>query len=329
MSIYKEALRDLDRTRTKNSIIKENRTKEVYYNIPRIKELDTSIANLGIKFLKEAMYSKNIIDYTENLKKEISKLKSERETLLESKYPKGYLLLVYDCDKCEDTGYTDGKTCYCLNAKVINRFLNISGFKDILETENFESFDFRLFSDEIDKNIGISPLENIQAIYKVAMDFVYNFPNSFKNLLFYGPSGVGKTFLCNCIAKDIINIGHPVLYTSSTNLAKNIENSRFNKENHNPEELALYYKCPLLIVDDLGTEFSTIVTQSEFFSIINSRLLEKRATIISTNLNFKDLEAVYSSRIVSRLYGGYRSFKFFGKDIRIAKKVNKAYDQFN
>ena len=324
MNIYKEVMQDIARDGAHAQREKDGRIQQVYISIPRIQEIDMQIADSGIKFARLALGSKDIKAETEALKLQISSLQEERRALLASQYPEGYLNLQNICPHCHDTGHVNGSRCNCVKVRIINKYLQISGITTVLEYENFENFDFRYFSEQRDPALGISPRENIQAIYKEAMDFVYSFGTQYTNLLFYGGAGLGKTFLCHCIAKDIIDMGVPVLYVSANRLFKNIENARFNKDEHDPTELELYYTSPLLIIDDLGTEFSTIVTQSELFNIINTRLMERLATIISTNLSFKDMEAMYSSRVVSRLFGGYKSFKFIGSDIRIAKKVKTA-----
>ena len=53
---------------------------------------------------------------------------------------------------------------------------------------------------------------------------------------------------------------------------------------------------------------------------LNSRLVEGKPTIISSNLTAKGLEARYSPRVVSRIMGGYYTIPFLGNDIRILKR---------
>jgi DNA replication protein DnaC len=74
--------------------------------------------------------------------------------------------------------------------------------------------------------------------------------------------------------------------------------------------------CDLLIIDDLGTEMTTQFTVSTLYYIINSRLMDNRATIISTNLMPEAIEKRYSPQIASRVVGSYRLIKFVGEDIR-------------
>ena len=77
-----------------------------------------------------------------------------------------------------------------------------------------------------------------------------------------------------------------------------------------------FFDCDLLIIDDLGVEFTTQFTVSELHSIINTRILRCLPTIISTNLELGDIEKQYSQRIASRIIGTSMPLRFCGSDIR-------------
>lgn len=321
--VFKEVMREYDKDRQIAKTLKDSRIKKVYAQIPEIKEIDEKLLNIGVEISKSILVQ--AVDreaLLTELEIKTTSLQNEKGYLLSlHKYPKNYLSNVYRCELCEDTGYIENQKCNCLRQKLIDKYYNLSNLKNILKKENFENFDFRLYSDEEDPETKISPKENIQIIYATALNFIRDFGTTFTNLLFYGNAGLGKTFLCNCIAKDILDKGWPVLYVPVSQLFKIIEQERFHRdEMSNPnEELNMFYSVDLLIIDDLGTEFSTIVTQSELFNIINSRLLNKKPTIISTNLSPKDFEHQYSDRIVSRFAGNYKLMKFIGEDIRSDK----------
>ena len=80
----------------------------------------------------------------------------------------------------------------------------------------------------------------------------------------------------------------------------------------------------LLIIDDLGTECMNNMKFTEFFNIINTRLLNQNnkttKTIISTNLSIQNLFNSYDERIVSRFIGNYDICRFYGDDLRIKLK---------
>ena len=83
------------------------------------------------------------------------------------------------------------------------------------------------------------------------------------------------------------------------------------------------YDSDMLIIDDLGTEFITAYTCSVFFDVVNSRLLNNKKMIISTNLSMNDMSKNYTERVASRLKGEFSAIHFIGSDIRILKRNEK------
>ena len=83
----------------------------------------------------------------------------------------------------------------------------------------------------------------------------------------------------------------------------NIEEYKFrNSDNYlSRDDYENLFECDLLIIDDLGTELTNSFTLSELFIILNTRLLNGKKTIISTNLNPTQLGELYSQRIFSRI----------------------------
>jgi DNA replication protein DnaC len=319
--IYKDILRDYDRLRQDAGRLLNKRKEEVYEAIPRIRQIDEELTKTGILITKYALSGNT--DAIAEIKAKNLQLTAEKRALFEnSSFPMDYLTNIYQCPKCNDTGFVENKKCSCFSQKLIEKFYLISNLHEVLERENFDTFDFSFYSDEKDPHEGLSPRSKMQVIYQKSMEFATDFENKFANLLFYGNVGLGKTFLCNCIAKDVLNKGKTVLYATAGHLFKTIEDARFNRdEMEEPDEqVNFFYTVDLLIIDDLGTEFDTLATQTALFNIINSRILEKRHTIISTNLSVEELEAKYTERLISRIQGSYAFCKFFGDDIRMIKK---------
>ncbi len=195
-----------------------------------------------------------------------------------------------------------------------------------LEKENFDNFDLNLYSDEVNAvkyNAKISPRQNILAVKDLALKFIEGFNNpEEKNLLFTGNTGLGKTFLSNCIAKETLLLGKTVLYQTAPIMLDNIIDYRFGKSDFN-EVYNNIINVDLLIIDDLGAEALNSFKLAELFNIINSRLLFQNnhvtKTIISTNLTMNNLLDTYSERIFSRLASYYNVCRFFGDDIRISR----------
>lgn len=296
--------------------------EKLYETIPELKEINDEIKLLSIKL------SKLFLSNPDNLNEMVMKLKDEIECLKKQKtdvyakhnIPENYLDIEYECKKCNDTGYyIDGKKCTCLNKQIIGNLYTMSNMEHMLSKENFNTFDINVFSNEIYKSEKLTPRQNMYYILEISEDFCSNFNDSNMNLLLYGSTGLGKTFMCNCIAKALINQEISVLYQTSFSLFEIVENHKFNKQNETEENLINYnmiFECDLLIIDDLGTEVSNSFTNAELFNIINERLINNKRVIISTNLSLEQLRDTYSDRITSRIFNNFVPLKFYGNDLR-------------
>lgn len=322
--IYKELLKEYDEIRTQSQKELKLKKQYVYKLIPRVEEIDKELSLTGIKVTKAIINNPtNSQTLVLNLEEENQKLIKERNILLvQHGFSQDYLDLQYLCPYCKDTGYIGSKICKCMQQKLINKAYSESNLKDILIYENFKNFDLSFYSSDIEDGESISAKENIYSVIKICHNFVEKFDYEFSNIIFYGKSGRGKTFLCHCIAKEMLDRGKIVLYTTAFELFKMVEKERFtnNKDEETDEYLSTIFNVDLLIIDDLGTEVSTIVTSSEFYNIINLRLINKKPTIISTNLAPSNWITMYSDRVVSRIHGNYTLLKVIGTDIRLEKK---------
>lgn len=195
-----------------------------------------------------------------------------------------------------------------------------SNLQEILEKENFDHFSFDYYSDKIKNDAtGLSAKETAQAAFSKAKYFIAQFDTEFQNLFLYGDTGVGKTFLSHCIAKELLDSAHSVFYFSSFDLFDLFAQKTFTK-NISAEEIDNYiFNCDLLIIDDLGTEMTNTFVSSQLFLCINERLMHKKSTIISTNLTLENFSDTYSERTFSRIASNFDMIKLIGKDIRIQK----------
>ena len=321
--MFKEVLRDLERQRLQEQKTLAGRQAFLYEKLPRVKEIDDEMAAIGLELAKMVLKREADAATAEAMRAKSEKLADERAKILyDNGYDDVFFSDAYNCMACKDTGFFDEKHCHCLKQRLIAKYYEMSNLAKVLERENFDAFNINYYSDVIDIAHGISPRDNMSRIWTTTLRFVENFDKKFENLLFYGPTGLGKTFLSNCVAKELLDAGKTVLYTTAGQLFKLVEDARFNrgKAAEGPAYLAMVPDVDLLIIDDLGTEFSTVVTNSELFDFINTRLLNKKSTIISTNLAPRDFEEYYSDRITSRIFGEYTLLGFIGDDIRIAKK---------
>lgn len=324
--LYRTALRQYEQIRTKKQHELQKNRNEIYAACPRLQEIEQEIALTGVHIARMVLQKpENMQLLLKKLKKTLSQLQKEKKGLLsELGFSEKALQLNFVCNDCKDTGYIDNVPCHCMKQKLIDLAYDQSNIKEIVKQENFDTFDIRYYSEEINEHEGWSPSDNIKKIFKRCMNFCENFDTTFQNLFLYGETGLGKTFLCNCIAKELLDKGYIVLYMTAGQLFDRIEKQQFDSNNQEEKQDIMQdlLTVDLLIIDDLGTEFSTILSSAKLFHIINSRMLTKKPVIISTNLSPNELINQYSDRVVSRIAGTYIMLKFFGSDIRQKNQEN-------
>ena len=328
-------LKEYEQKKLREEIDAEKRKEQLYKKIPRLEKLENEINSCAISTSKDILNKKlntsthSLVSFSEK----INSLKKEKEEILKkNNIDIEYLKPNYECSLCKDTGYIqkdDYRTemCSCLKQKLLDISFNKSNMSN-LDKENFSTFNENLFSDEVNPNkykFAISPKQNIKNIKEKSIEFVKNFddPNS-KNLLFTGNTGLGKTFLSNCIANEVLKMGKTVLYQTAPVLLENIIDYKLSKQKSNMEDInKSVLETDLLIIDDLGTETLNSMKLSELFTIINTRILNLNnkitKTIISTNLDINEIFGKYEERIGSRIAGYYDIYCFFGEDIRFKR----------
>jgi DNA replication protein DnaC len=318
-TIYNDILQEYSNIRSKTKQDYELKKHEIYERVPRLKEVENELSRIGLDAARHIIKNP---DSSELLVRELQflseKLREEKLNILD-KYniPIDSLNEKHICSKCKDTGFIGSEKCDCFKRKLASKYFKTSNMENLLVNENFDTFNLALFSDNNEN--GISQRDNMKKHMLKAMDFgsaIKSGKNS--NILLYGPSGQGKTFLSSCIAKDLIENGYSVLYLTAFKLIDLIRNIRFSNDiNVNFEErYNLLLDVDLLIIDDLGTELVSNFSKAEIFNIINSRINDRRSTLISTNLTLNELIDTYSSRIASRIIGNYEPLEFFGPDVR-------------
>lgn len=316
--MLEKILAEYDEYRNNAERERKMRIAEVYEKFPKLKDIDNEIFKSGSENIQ------NIIQNPENsekinadFKKHIKKLKEEKEQLVkEYKINPLYDKTMYRCDKCRDTGYTDdGKKCICLKQKLINVAYSKSNLGEILEKQNFSKFSFDYYS-KIPVENNDSPYETMQRIYKCAVNFCKNFDNETKGLIFYGKTGLGKTFLSSCIAKELMDNGKTVIYARAAKMFGIYEDYKFGR-NSDKSIIDEIYNCDLLIIDDLGTEPKSNINVSFLFEVINERMSDNKKIIINTNLDMPELSKMYSQRFISRVFEYFIINKFIGEDIRL------------
>lgn len=320
---FMSIINSYDQVRRNNHMEEQRRKEEVYASIPEIRHIDEKIAHISVEKAKKMIFDKNA-DERESLKSEIYDLSMEKINLLViHHYPADYLDPIYCCDKCKDTGYVGTEKCHCFQQQILNILYDQSNLRELIEKENFSTFQLDYYSGRRTIDHPESPRENMVRILDRSHLFIDTFdqrPGG--NLLIYGNAGVGKTFLTNCIACELLKKGKSVIYQTAYQFFDQLADYTFRREKENSDTLPFLLNCDLLIIDDLGTELNNTFINSQLFLCINERIIHKKSTIISTNLSLEQINRSYTERISSRIIESYELFHIYGDDIRIKKAVS-------
>lgn len=318
---YDEIMRGYEERQTASRHRQEERQQELYRKIPALYQLDAEMSSASVSCARQMLSGDE--NALKSLHKHMAELQEEKSNLITSfGYPADYLEADYICSDCQDTGYIGQERCHCFKQAAIDLVYTQSNLRLILEKENFSTFSFSYYSkDQINPATNLSAFETASLAVSECKRFISDFDKEFSNLFFYGDTGVGKTFLSNCVAKKLLDSGHSVIYFTSFELFHIFEKNVFERDRDMKESYQNIFDCDLLIIDDLGTELSNAFTVSQLFLCLNERILRKKSTIISTNLGLNQLADIYSERTFSRISSNYTMLKLFGDDIRIKKKL--------
>ena len=249
-------------------------------------------------------------------------LQAKKKELIEDNFGEGWLDETPVCPKCGGSGYIGSFMCTCLRELCrIEQEKEIALLAD--PGQHFGAFRLEYYSDRPDPKTGISPRAIMSRGYDICRDFAENFTPASGNLLFNGGTGLGKTFLSACIAREVAAKGYSVAYETASHLFSKLEKHRFHPDEASYLEVKRLNECDLLIVDDLGTELPGQFVTAALYTILNDRLLANKPMVISTNLNIEEIGQRYSPQIKSRLQGSFRLLPFVGQDIRVL--LNRGY----
>ena len=321
-SQYDAIMREYGRQQIENHHKLEERRQEIYARLPVVRQLEAEIAERSVACAKKLLEGdKSVLD---RLKEDLKDLREQKALIIRAAgYPDDYLELHYRCPDCRDTGLIDGRKCHCFLQAQMKLLHAQSNLEDVLERENFKALSYEYYDDtEILPQLGITNAAYMRRVVAGCREFVRDFDKKHDNLLFTGSTGVGKTFLTNCIARELMDDFHSVIYLTASDLFDVFSRNKFDYDN--AEDMKDMYRfildCDLLIIDDLGTELNNSFTSSQLFYCINERMNMSRSTIISTNLTLARLRDSYTDRVTSRIMSGYKIIPLYGGDIRLLKK---------
>ena len=288
--------------------------EEIFRKLPELEELEEKVRAFSLSVAGEMQQGNR--EGLLRLKEEIGKLHKEKKALLETA---GYRIQDLEeeehfCPLCQDTGYVDGKKCQCFLKLQGELLYRQSRMGAVLERENFSKFQLERFDNK--EKLGQCGNKTLREYIKEIRDYLTNYceeyPKNNRSILFTGSTGTGKTYFLHSIAKALLDRGVSVLYFTATGLFE-----YFSKRMREEDTEDYIEEVDVILIDDLGTEFSNSFTTSRFFALLNQRILDRKTMLISTNLNFKELRETYSDRVVSRFMSDYEIIPLYGKDQRL------------
>ena len=309
---YDRIFRQYEERQKENRLETERRHACVYESIPEFQKLENAVASLAVAQGKKLLSGDE--KALDALRKSLADLKAQKEQLLlDAGFSVNFLDPVFCCPDCQDTGYIGREKCHCFRRAEISLLYEQSGIQDLLKQNNFSLLSYEYYRGEA--------LALFQNAVKTCQSFIKNFNSDYHNLFFYGTVGTGKSFLSCCVAKELMDQGHSVIYFGATGLFDLLSNAAFHTKDREERQNAYsdLYRCDLLIIDDLGTGLTNQFTSSQLFSLLNERHLGKKSTLISTNFTLAQLRDRYSDRIFSRITSNFEVCRLAGEDIRMYK----------
>ena len=306
--VVSRAQKRLAKLKSDRESLQWHRLLEAYDRVPRIREIDQQLRK-NMSAVALSAFNKDYIEQG-------MALQQERQQLINANFPRGYIDEGPMCPHCSDNGYLGSTMCSCL-AELCRREQQAE--LSLLSCGEGRFADFRLdyYDDQIDGSIGISPRKLMEVNLRHCKKFAED-PRG-QNLLFVGGTGLGKTFLSACIARELAMQGLSVAYEPAGRLFTKLEKNRFSPTEEIQRQTEKLYSSDLLIIDDLGTELPGNFVTAALYDLLNERLLAGKPMIVSTNLLISEIATRYSPQIASRLQGSFKTLTFKGRDIRLIK----------
>ena len=295
------------------------RLHNAYAKVPRIKQIDILLRkSMAVAMQTVFQTGSDAKTAMEEVKQANLALQEEKKALIERHFGPGYLEEKPICPKCGGSGYIGTFMCQCL--RDLCRQMQEKEIALLADDgQHFGAFRLDYYSDCPDPKTGISPRAIMSRGYDVCRDYAENFTLTSGNLLFNGGTGLGKTFLSACIAREVAAKGYSVAYETASHLFSKLEKHRFHPDEETAQDAKRLNECDLLIIDDLGTELPGQFVTAALYTLINDRLLAGKPMVVSTNLNLGEMDQRYSPQIRSRLEGNFKVIPFRGQDIRVLK----------
>lgn len=321
-SVYIKAKNTLDKRRADAIRQQEARHSAVLLKCPEIAEIEREMSSYGAEVIKAVALGVDASEYINKISQRSHEVQMLRKEILEkSGFPKDYLEVKYSCPICRDTGSHDGYYCECYKKLIRQTAKEELKISALLEKSTFNTFDLKYYPDITDGELGISQKEHMTTVFEYCRDYAGGFSKNAGGLILCGKTGLGKTHLSLAIANVVIDKGYNVYYSSVQNVMNALEKEHFGKSKTEESIDEDLFGSDLLILDDLGSEFTTQFTISQLYNILSTRIINSLPTIISTNLTMDEIDEKYSQRITSRIFGNTTPVFFCGRDIRQQKNL--------
>ena len=314
---YDEIMRGYMQKQSRRHQLSLQRRDEIYAKIPEYRRLSDQVSEVAVGYLHSRLGDKrdNGSAAPLSVRPELDSIAArKRQLLVDNGYPEDYLNVRPECPYCEDTGFVGGRKCRCFRQKEIEVLYSHSHLGELVREQNFDLLKESYYQGD--------DLARFRIAAAACRRMAAEFDTVFRNLYLYGTVGTGKSFLSICVAKEVLESGHSVLYFSAAALFDKL--SMYSFDPRTREELRDFtsdlYGCDLLIIDDLGTELTNQFISAQLFTCLNERHMNRKSTVISTNLSLKEMQSRYSDRVFSRITNDYELYKLTGSDIRILKR---------
>jgi len=318
--VTRRALARLERRRNRVDRLRFERERTLYTQEPRLHQLDAALRGTMAELAELAVGSRPVAaDGPEiaAIRARNEALQAERAQLLAGLgYGPDALDAVPVCPRCGGRGWgEDGRMCACLRELCAQEQIKaLTALLNLTDEQDFDKLRLDVYSDAPWQGRSRSPREQMRRVVQVCEGYAKQFPHyPLHNLLFSGGTGLGKTFLSG---------GYSGVHDTAISLFASCEPRRFARDagegRQARDETRRFLSCDLLILDDLGSEFTTPLAQTTLYEVVNGRLQAGRHTIISTNLSLEQLAQRYTPQLTSRIGGLYQELTFYGDDLRLA-----------